>query len=246
MATLTTNLGLTKPATTDFYDIGTQNDNLDLLDTAIAGKVDTVHVHSIFATCATAAATKAKTITLTDFLLTAGAMAVVTFTNGNTNAAMTLNVSGTGAKSVVWQGATALGFHIRAGKTATFVYNGTNWVLLSADDFMNPTMKMETQTYTGTGTNGSSYANSLTFSITPVVIMVGSGSCGTVYPVPLTNGESKTAYTYMSNDLVLTTLMTLSSKTVSWYSSSSYYSSSQPYAQLNASGVSYTAIAWGY
>lgn len=35
MATLTTNIGLTKPSTTDFYDIAVQNNNMDLIDTAL-------------------------------------------------------------------------------------------------------------------------------------------------------------------------------------------------------------------
>lgn len=46
MATLTTHLGLTKPATTDFYDITVANTNMDLLDTAVNGKAASVHVHT--------------------------------------------------------------------------------------------------------------------------------------------------------------------------------------------------------
>jgi hypothetical protein len=38
MATTTPNLGLTKPATTDYYDIGIHNANMDKLDTAVNGK----------------------------------------------------------------------------------------------------------------------------------------------------------------------------------------------------------------
>lgn len=33
MATTTTNYGLTKPEGSDFYDIGVQNDNMDIIDT---------------------------------------------------------------------------------------------------------------------------------------------------------------------------------------------------------------------
>ena len=32
MATTTTNYGLTKPEGSDFYDIGVQNDNMDIID----------------------------------------------------------------------------------------------------------------------------------------------------------------------------------------------------------------------
>lgn len=40
MATNTTNLNLVKPATTDFYDINVQNGNMDIIDEAVAGKID--------------------------------------------------------------------------------------------------------------------------------------------------------------------------------------------------------------
>ncbi|WP_409968736.1 hypothetical protein RFF05_01850 [Bengtsoniella intestinalis] len=244
MATLTTNLGLTKPSTTDFYDIGVQNNNLDLLDTAIAGKANTVHIHPIFATCATAAATKAKTITLTNFALESGAMVVVTFTNGNTNAAMTLNVNSTGAKSVVWQGSTSLGFTILTGKTATLVYNGTYWVMLSCDDFMYPTMKMEAITYTGTG----STSKSLTFSITPTVLTVASESYygGTVYPVFLQEGTAVGCFTYMMDDENWIAYFTRSGKTVSWTCSTGWDNSYDIRGAMNVDGNKYIAIAWGY
>lgn len=40
MATTTTNLGLTKPATSDNVDITVINTNMDKLDTAVAGKAE--------------------------------------------------------------------------------------------------------------------------------------------------------------------------------------------------------------
>lgn len=38
MATTTTNLGLTKPATTDYYNVAVPNANMDILDTEVAAK----------------------------------------------------------------------------------------------------------------------------------------------------------------------------------------------------------------
>lgn len=243
MATLTTNLGLSKPATTDFYDIGVQNTNMDLLDTAVTGKASTVHTHPIFGTCATTAATAAKTVTLDSFALEAGAMIAVTFTYGNSNAAMTLNVNGTGAKSIVWQGSASMGFVIRSGKTAILVYNGTNWVLLVCDDFMNPTMKMEAITYTGTG----SMSKSVTFSITPTILMVGSaGKYGTAYTVLLQSGTSVSSMTADGGDTYWVASFTLSGKTVSWSSSSNWDDQYDIQAALNVSDGKYIAIAWGY
>ncbi|WP_310602549.1 hypothetical protein [Anaerosporobacter sp.] len=40
MATQTSNLQLTKPESTDFYDISVQNENMDRIDEVIAGKAD--------------------------------------------------------------------------------------------------------------------------------------------------------------------------------------------------------------
>lgn len=40
MATETPNLKLSKPETTDFYDVSVQNDNMDKIDQAIAEKAD--------------------------------------------------------------------------------------------------------------------------------------------------------------------------------------------------------------
>ena len=37
MATKTTNYGLTKPEGSDFYDIGVQNDNMDIIDKQMKG-----------------------------------------------------------------------------------------------------------------------------------------------------------------------------------------------------------------
>ena len=46
MATETTNLGLTKPDLDDLYDIGVTNNNMDIIDTAIAGKAAASHTHT--------------------------------------------------------------------------------------------------------------------------------------------------------------------------------------------------------
>lgn len=85
-----------------------------------------------FATCATAAATGAKTVTVDGFELNAGASLLVSFTNANTASTVTLDVSGTGAKSIVdSNGAniTAISAPLLRG-TCLFVYNGSAFVLL--------------------------------------------------------------------------------------------------------------------
>lgn len=87
------------------------------------------HALRPYGECATAAATAAKVVTCTDFTeLYSGATILVNFTSANTASAPTLDVNGTGAKSVVLSGSipvTAL------SGLCEFVYNGTGWVVLS-------------------------------------------------------------------------------------------------------------------
>lgn len=85
-----------------------------------------------YGTCATAAATAAKTVTLSGFSLVTGAVVAVKFTYANTAASPTLNVNGTGAKSIAVYGSTAAGSGAwSAGEVVLFVYDGTRWVMNS-------------------------------------------------------------------------------------------------------------------
>lgn len=87
----------------------------------------------IYATCATAAATAAKVATCSGFTLTTGAVVAVKFTYANTAASPTLNVNSTGAKSIAAYGTTALPINAwAAGATVVFVYDGTQWIMLTA------------------------------------------------------------------------------------------------------------------
>lgn len=83
MATYTSKLGLKKPADTDYVDVADINGNMDTLDGAFAR----------FAVCSTAAATAAKTATISGFKLFTGAVAYIKFSVKNTAANPTLNIS---------------------------------------------------------------------------------------------------------------------------------------------------------
>ena len=87
-----------------------------------------------FGTCSTAAATAAKTVSITTgtFSLEAGARVAVKFTNANTAANPTLNVNSKGAKSIFYKGS-----QITTGATKAllvgvveFIYDGTQFHLL--------------------------------------------------------------------------------------------------------------------
>jgi hypothetical protein len=86
-----------------------------------------------YGTCSTASGTAAKTATISGFTsakLVTGVCVFVLFSNANTAASPTLNISGTGAKGIVdsFNNAAVAG-SLGAGRIGGFVYNGTNWVL---------------------------------------------------------------------------------------------------------------------
>lgn len=83
--------------------------------------------------CTTAAATAAKTVTVTGFSLIKGALIRVKFTNGNTAASPTLNVNSTGAKSIMYWGYALKGSssEITANSVYECCYDGSYWRLMS-------------------------------------------------------------------------------------------------------------------
>lgn len=90
-----------------------------------------------FGTCDTAAATAAKVVTIsgnTNWKLETGAMITVKFTNTNTASNATLNVNGTGAKSIYYNNAVYTSNSSYAGyakRSITYQYDGTYWVFIS-------------------------------------------------------------------------------------------------------------------
>lgn len=82
--------------------------------------------------CATAASTTAKEATLTGYELKENGIVAVKFTYA-VPAGSTLNINSKGAKAIYYQGAAIVDQVIRAGYTATFVYDGTKYVLISVD-----------------------------------------------------------------------------------------------------------------
>lgn len=125
-----------------------------------------------YATCATAAGTAAKTVTISGFALTTGIHVFVKFTVTNTAAvaSLTLDVSGTGAKSLKYRGGNlpAVGT-LASGRVYEFVYDGTNWELVG---------DLDTNTQTVTGVKGNSETTYRTgqVNITPANIGVSATS----------------------------------------------------------------------
>lgn len=90
----------------------------------------------LYGVCSTAAATAAKTVTISDskFTLQTGATIVVKFTITNTAANPTLNADGTGAKAIYYNGAAITAGYLKANKVYEFIYNGTQWDLIGDID----------------------------------------------------------------------------------------------------------------
>lgn len=110
-----------------------------------------------FGTCSTAASTSAKVVTCSDFVLVTYATILVKFANTNSANSPTLNVNGTGAKSIKWNGSTLIGSKIKAGDVYEFIYDGTYWLCLGGMDLNNSVTQME-------ATSNASYPLLMTFN----------------------------------------------------------------------------------
>ena len=84
----------------------------------------------------TAAATAAKAVALSDYALTVGGVVAVKFTY-DVPASSTLNVNSKGAKAIYHRGAAITANIIKAGDTVTFIYDGTNYHLLTINRIYN-------------------------------------------------------------------------------------------------------------
>lgn len=85
-----------------------------------------------YATCDTAEATRAKVGTLASYALTVGGIVAVRFAFA-VPANATLNINGKGAKSIMYRGNYINAGIINANDTATFIYDGTSYQLLTID-----------------------------------------------------------------------------------------------------------------
>jgi len=85
-----------------------------------------------YAICNTAEETAAKTASLSSYSLTVGGYVGVKFTNA-VPASATLNVNSKGAKPIYFRGAAIGADVIRAGDLAVFLYNGSQYHLVSVD-----------------------------------------------------------------------------------------------------------------
>ena len=85
-----------------------------------------------YAACSTAAATAAKTATLSGYNAVTGGIVAVKFAYA-VPASATLNINSKGAKAIYFRGAAITADVIKAGDTATMMYDGTYYQLIAVD-----------------------------------------------------------------------------------------------------------------
>lgn len=85
-----------------------------------------------YGTCSTAAATVAKVVTLSSYNLTSNGFVAVKFTYA-VPASATMNINSKGANAIYYKGAAITANIIQAGDTGIFVYNGSQYHLITTD-----------------------------------------------------------------------------------------------------------------
>lgn len=113
-----------------------------------------------YGTCDTAAATAEKIVTIPNvkFIVEVGAIIGIKFTNTNTASHVTLNVNGTGAKSIYYNAAvytsTSGNYTGTANRTLYYMFDGTYWVWLSSGVDINSDTISSAYCGTAAGTAG--------------------------------------------------------------------------------------------
>ena len=144
-----------------------------------------------FGSCSTAAATAAKVVSCTGFVLETGARITVKFTVTNTAASPTLNVNGTGAKAIKYRGSTISADYLAANRVYTFIYDGTDYELVGD-------INTDTNTTYNTGTAS-------TAGLTKLYTATGSAVDGTMTQKAITDALSGKASSNHTHGVASTT-----------------------------------------
>lgn len=139
-------------------------------------------------TCATS--TAAATVVLDNFALKLGGIVAIKFTNA-LPANATLAINSTAAKAVYYRGAANTAGDIQAGDIATFIYDGTNYVLIANDRWGKES-----------GGGGVSYTTCSTAASTAAKTASATGvsqASGTLLAVLFNNGNTAETPTFALN-----------------------------------------------
>ena len=146
----------------------------------------TIRNVTVSGTVAETAATVAKTTTISNYTLTTGDLLSITFTSGNTAAAATLNVNGTGAKNIRLgnTNVTAVNMTLAAGSTILMYYDGTYFQIMGSQRLTDTA----TNTYDRTYWNNAITAGVAIYDYKIVM----QASNGKWYPLTLETGTGNT------------------------------------------------------
>ena len=124
-----------------------------------------------YGTCDTAEATTAKVATLASYGLIKNGIVSIKFSYA-VPASSTLNINSKGAKAIYFRNAAITANVIKAGDTATFIYDGSYYQLLSVDRWHNDIVN-HTHNYAGSSSAGGS-ANSAVKLATARTLTIGN------------------------------------------------------------------------
>lgn len=99
---------------------------------AIGRLSDNATMGQEYGTCQTAAATAAKTVSISDYRRTSGGIVTIRFQYA-VPANATLNISDTGAYPIHYKNTSITAGVINAGDTCTFMFDGSNYVLIAME-----------------------------------------------------------------------------------------------------------------
>lgn len=109
-------------------------------------------------TCSSTEESTAKAVEIDNYVLTIGSLSTITFTH-SVPALSTLNINETGIKDIYYQGDNIGNDIIQEGDTATFIYDGTHYILAAIDNkpITNEEIDEMFGAASGTGTNAQDY-----------------------------------------------------------------------------------------
>jgi len=142
-----------------------------------------------YATSTTAQSTTTKTATclLDGFSLVKGAKVVVKFTYTNTATAPSLNVNGTGAKTIKAYGSTAPSLWWLAGDVVEFTFDGTYWMMQPTQGQvaqLNSALMSYDYELLGTKSDGTSIAIDASKYEEFIVVVYPHGALGYIVTIP--------------------------------------------------------------
>ena len=130
-----------------------------------------------YATCSTAEATVAKTATLSSYSISTGGIVAVKFTYA-VPASATLNVNSKGAKNIFYRGAAITAGVIKAGDLATFIYDGTQYQLISIDRWQEDLKNVYTKSEVDAAITNSDKVFIATYGTTTYADIIAAKNAG--------------------------------------------------------------------